>query len=388
MNQLFAHSGPNLNLFRLAISRLTLYALFLFLGLGFHTVYVVFIAIFLLQNVQVLLKVRFKIGYLVLLALFLVFLLPQYSIGYNQITVSNPVLSMLSVCFSLLVVGYVFQLQTPETMRRLVVLMVLGIGLEAFISVAYSFYTAPLKYGYGLLYNPILGEETNSPGAANRLALLSSLLIFEFFRDDKLFKKIAILFVVVLVSVSAAWLASRAYFALMIIAFVLTMLLDFKVRVLAFFVFLMFFVVISLPIVFTYLDADAFGHIGRLSGGLESTRFSLYLDGLYKLLKYPIGGFEVNKNIENVAWFHNIFLDAARLAGWLPILGLVLFCCYSFLMFLGKKNSHYKFFGFIFFVVFILAQQDVVVEGMIRIVVVMFLCAISLSVREPYRYSS
>src|SRR5690554_8186538 len=111
-----------------------------------------------------------------------------------------------------------------------------------------------------------------------------------------------------------------------------------------------------------HFDISLFSRVNRLDGSLQSPRFLLWQDGFLKLLTHPLGGFSVDQTIDQVRWFHNIFLDAGRLAGWFPIVSLALFTFYSFVLFLQRKNKYSLFAGFMFAVVFALAQQDVVVE--------------------------
>src|SRR5690606_25575294 len=135
---------------------------------------------------------------------------------------------------------------------------------------------------------------------------------------------------------------------------------------------------ISFYALFQNFDASIFSQLSRLDGSLESARFLLWKDGVIKLLTHPIGGFDVDQTIDPVQWFHNVFLDSARLAGWMPVLSLIAFVFYSFWLYLNKRNEYYLFAGFVFSIVFVIMQQDVVIEAMVRLLVLLYFCAILL----------
>lgn len=349
-----------------------------FLGMGFHAVYVFLLFLFIMMKPKYLMKPSFKVSFSILFVLISLFLIPQYLIGYNQITVDHPLISMFAVMFSVVVYGLILQQMSPGIIKNSIFILILGIGAEALIIIVYSYSSNPLFYGYGLLYNPILNREVNSPGVALKIACLSALLIWELFQDRALYRKVFILLVVSLLVIASLWLASRAYFVIIFVSLSLSFILNVKLKSLFSILLLGLVGVISFYLLFQYFEVGAFSRVNRLDGSLESARFLLWKDGLSKLLSHPLGGFSVDQTIDPVRWFHNIFLDAGRLAGWIPVISLISFSFYSFMLFLQKRNQFYLFAGYMFVIVFMLMQQDVIVETMIRFLVLIYFCAILL----------
>lgn len=377
--QLFMLSRDNL-------SQSIFYMSVLFLGLGFHAVYVLFLLFFLLLKPSYLIKPKIKSNFMVLFLLISFFLVPQYLIGYQQITVDNPVLSMLSVMFSIVIYGILLQQMPIKVIRASIVFLVIGIGIEALITLFYSYHLNPALYGYGLLYNPILNKEVNSPGVALKIACFSSMLVWFVFQYLSTFRKIGLLFIISILVIFSMWLASRAFFVILFLAIALSLLLNLKLKNIGNFIFLSLLGLGCFYLLLQHFDISLFSRVNRLDGSLQSPRFLLWQDGFLKLLTHPLGGFSVDQTIEPVRWFHNIFLDAGRLAGWIPIVSLALFTFYSFVLFLQRKNKYSLFAGFMFAVVFALAQQDVVVEAMIRFVVLLYFCAILLGVKDSSQH--
>lgn len=349
-----------------------------FLGMGFHAVYVFLLFLFIMMKPKYLMKPSFKVSFSILFVLISVFLIPQYLIGYNQITVDHPLISMFSVMFSVVVYGFILQQMSPGVIKNSIFILILGIGAEALITIVFSYSSNPLLYGYGLLYNPISNREVNSPGAALKIACLSALLIWELFQDRAFYRKVFILLVISLLVIASLWLASRAYFVIIFISLLMSVALNVKLRSLFSILFLGLLGVACFYSLLQYFEVSTFSRVNRLDGSLESPRFLLWKDGLSKLLSHPLGGFSVDQTIDPVRWFHNIFLDAGRLAGWIPVISLISFSFYSFMLFLQKRNQFYFFAGYMFVVVFMLMQQDVVVEAMIRFLVLIYFCAILL----------
>lgn len=361
-----------------SISVFLLYFSVFFLGLGFHVIYVFTLFLFSATKPTYLLQPTFNKSFLINLIFISLFLLPQYTIGYHQIELDNPILSMLSVMFSIFFFGIILQQLKPNIIKNCIILLIIGIGIDALISIIYSFLTNPIVYGYGLLYNPIYKTEINSPGAALKTACLSSMLIWSMFQDFTMKRKFFFILGISALTFFALWLASRAYFVIIFIALVFSVLLNLKLKNI---VRLILFGIIGLllfTLLFQNIDISIFNRLNRLDANLESPRFLLWKDGLRKLFTHPFGGFSVDQTINKVRWFHNIFLDAGRLAGWLPVIALLLFSTYSFWLYLKKKNKFTFFAGFIFAIVFILMQQDVVVEAMVRFLVLIYFCAILL----------
>lgn len=374
--------GYSVKNIKLELSYIVLLAAVFSLGFGTHLLYVSLLIVYIIINPPIVIKASIDRDYLVLVILLSLFLIPQYTIGYNNTTLDNPILSMSSVMFGIVIFGLIGHTLSVDKMRGMVVFLVLGVGGEALTSILYSYYMDPILYGYGLLYNPIMDREINSPGAALKVSLLASMFMWFFFEKKRIFIKLFFLIGIIILSIFAAWLASRAYFVVVIIAFIIAFVLLINIkRALNALVVLLIAIFIT-PFTLDVLDISIFNQLNRLEGGLESARFLLWKDGFNKLLSHPFGGFSVDQEIDPVDWFHNIFIDAGRLAGWLPIFGLFLFLNYVFYLFLLNRNKHTFFAGFVFVVTFVLAQQDVVVEAMIRFIIILFFSAILLSINS------
>lgn len=82
--------------------------------------------------------------------------------------------------------------------------------------------------------------------------------------------------------------------------------------------------------------------------GTESSRFELWYQGLYLLLENPFGGFY--KNSIGHSAFHNAWLDIGRVAGVIPVIGLMVTNLYSILIIL---NTRFKVWVYLYFLLMI-----------------------------------
>jgi hypothetical protein len=98
--------------------------------------------------------------------------------------------------------------------------------------------------------------------------------------------------------------------------------------------------------------------------------------GLSEFWFHPFGGM-TNRLADSSyqgTWFHNVFMDNARLGGIIPVFALVFATVYILSSIFKKvKISHYMFYFVSFITAFLLMQQDVVVEGSPHLLIIMYL---------------
>src|SRR5690606_33882557 len=114
----------------------------------------------------------------------------------------------------------------------------------------------------------------------------------------------------------ALYLGGRTYFIVLMIALLIRSM---KLAILFGFFTALFIWVYYLT------DASFYGPGSHLvtrfmDAGINSPRFMLWLQGLEELATRPFGGFEVDRTIDDVAYFHNVWIDFGRIAGWVPVL--------------------------------------------------------------------
>jgi hypothetical protein len=148
--------------------------------------------------------------------------------------------------------------------------------------------------------------------------------------------------------------------------------------------------IVGVTVIIVSSSSSILIHFNRLitrfnESGLSSSRFDLYILGLNSLLISPLGGFSP-KLIYDTNWFHNIWLDIARLGGWFS-LGLLLISFLYLIKAFCYKRKHKKF-GFAVWLCFIaqlIMLQDVVLEGNYRIFIVFYLSSITILCRQKVR---
>ena len=148
----------------------------------------------------------------------------------------------------------------------------------------------------------------------------------------------------------------------------------------------------SLLLLTESLRADLF--LQRLSEeGFDSSRWDMISIGLSSIARYPEGGFSPPDATYEGPWFHNIFIDNARLGGDLALLLTLLLYIFPVLFWFsrmlirsqraGKDQSCVSLMLMVFLSCAAWLFQDVAFEGPLNIVILLFLSGSSLIVSCP-----
>jgi hypothetical protein len=365
--------------------------MFFSLGFGQSKFYLPIIVFCYLLKMPTILFQKLNIDLIILQFLYLFFLLSAFSIGFDRMTLERPFIILISILIPIILGGFVFNYQKYEIKINLMWFYLFGLFISKFTVVIYSFLTDPNLYGYGLLISPYTGKELNSPGYSNMLAItFVYFFYFAIYEKKKIILRLLSLIMVILGLLSAIFLGGRAFFVIAIFTIIFYALFQRSFKTLFYFL-----CVASLFIYLISINKDLIYSLdflmNRLKNGLDSDRFLLYKQGLSVFLDYPFGGFSVNTSMVNTKWFHNIFLDTARVAGWIPVVFFISALIYTakFLFYKNKENNYIVMLC-LCINVFLIMQQDVVLEGSVQSIVVLFFASFCLldSKKQKVRWSS
>jgi len=301
----------------------------------------------------------------IFIILILFFLIPLYTIGYDGVYLPNPISAMFYILSLILIGGYALYYATPKSRCIAIIFFALGIFFENLCVALYSFYTDPKVYGYGNLISPFGDGEINSPSVSNSLAI--GFVIFEYLLINSKSNSVKIisLALTIITFMMAIFLAGRSF---IIIIFINTLFLSIYHKNFRNLLFILVLLT-GLYITFFLSSIDLSSNLTdtflrRLEMGIDSGRFPLLIQGSSELLLHPLGGFSVDKSIEDTYWFHNIFIDAGRISGWLPVLSL-----FAAIFIVVRRRIHtisndsFDVADIIFLTTLLLIQQDVIIEG-------------------------
>lgn len=362
-----------------------LYSAFFALGMNLAVFYLPAFGLYLLVAWRKIILRAVSPNYLVLSALLLAATVPVYTIGYEDIELVSPLKSMLAFVLSTAVFGYFMQFRTAHEQANIIIFYVFGAAFIAIYIVGTSILIDPALYGYGRLYNPFTEEDMNSPGASNSLAMFSAVVVYMLFTETGKMYRLNLLVILLLTVAMAITLGGRAYFVILGVAFfVMAIPMIFRAKITPV---LSIAVIVVLSVTAVSVTSERMEDFGRyyqllshrFESGLESSRFEHYVDGLSKFLLYPFGGFETDSAIEDTPYFHNVFLDNARLGGWIPVVALLLMVALVARSLSAWKHADTRFGLYVFFVSLLIMQQDVVVEGNSHLLVIVYYAAILVS---------
>lgn len=361
-------------------ANLALYPAFLGLGFNVAILYVPFFALYFALKAKELLRPVFNREYLILAGLLLLSIVPIYVFGYDRIT-RDPLPLLMLFVFAIAIAGFTFQGQLRKTQYTLICLFIVGLGARALVALIASYFLDPGYYGYGNLYDPVLGREVNSSVRAWDLSVLASLLVYFLFRQQVLIRSLAVLALLAVTIFFGVFSAARAFFVILALAFVFNLLFvaDRKTLFRVTALILCSVLLLSGLYYFTDLPLGSISQhseriVQRFGRGLQSPRFEWYRQGLTALPTHPFGGFKP----EGMAWFHNVFLDHARLGGWFALLPLLGAVGYIVSALFKPKHEFFVFGIFVFTISLLLMQQDVIFENNWPLLVLMYLSGLLL----------
>ena len=351
-----------------------LYMIFLALGFSKSWIYLPLMGFYGVLKLPTFNLIKIQKSFLILLILYVSFLVLTFTLGCQRLTIESPLRHLASILVVLVFGGLVFHYQKYEIKLNLLGFYLFGLFLDNFIITAYSFFNNPLLYGYGMLISPFSNEEINSPGVSSMLAIsFSYFYFFAIYKKENIFIKMLSIIVIVISLGCAIFLGGRMFFIVAFITVIFYFITHVSVKNLVLF----FLVCISVGYMISmneYLASKLDFTINRfINEGLHSLRFQHYLHGLEMFFLHPLGGFEVDTAIEDTKWYHNIFLDTARVAGWIPVLFLLAALLYTAKFFNYRiKHSDISLPFWVATTAFLIMQQDVVLEGGARSLIVLF----------------
>lgn len=355
-----------------------LFPAFLMLGFGNSLLYVPLFGLYYLVNRPSLGTINIQKDYAIFSVLIILFVFFLFAIGAKRMTMEMPWRTFFVILFSLVAAGFALHYQSYNTKLWLLGFYILGIYFYCLSIVIYSFMAEPLTSGYEKLLSPFSGKGLNSPSINNLLSIC-----FAFFYYIMLYRKSRALqlfsMIAVFLSITAGmFLGGRAFFIIVALTILFFMVAKFNIQAMfrtgMFGASLVIAVLIALHTCEPLLRYYKFLQLRFLEGyATLGDRFVLYKQGLEKLPLYPFGGFHIEGHI----WIHNLWLDTARVAGWLPLCFFFLAMLYMLKPFMSKRKAlDFAFLLFIFLATLLIMAQDVIFEGDHRVFIVFYFSAV------------
>jgi hypothetical protein len=354
-------------------------------GFGQLYYYAPVILIFFIFKFNIINKISFDKNYIILTLLMILSLVPVYLLGVDRLTLDEPLLRGFILIGSLLLMGFSFQYQQQHVQYKMLLWMLFGKGIWALTITMYSYVQDPIIYGYGALLDPFNSIEMNSPAVSNALALFYVTLLYLVHNIKNNFKKKALTLMLIVIILCAIYLGGRTFFVIIFLAHAM-FLISFR-KLINKTKALFYLILATLLIWYLAINIDSLSVILETSmdrfekKGVSSVRFDLLVYGLSTFWEYPFGGMmtALSDSGYGGVWFHNVFLDNARLGGYIPTFSLfftVLFILTS--VGIKRKTEYFRFYFLLFITVLLLMQQEVIIEGSSYLLVLFYLTGIAM----------
>lgn len=240
-------------------------------------------------------------------------------------------------------------------------------------SLTYAFTISIYSYinhyrGYNDLYNPFEMVPTNSPLVATLISI-SLILLLECMNFSKRNIFFVIILFIISMLISTIYLGSRASLILILI-YIFMRILTFILNRISIKTLILILIFISI-FTFMMMNINLLNFGGFYERGLESSRFSIIKNGLYSLLDHPFGGMKV----VSASWFHNIFLDIARVSGYIVTLFWCIILTFILTIIIANKFIYKtrKTFGILFLILMLSFSQDLAFDGYYNTMALLFM---------------
>ncbi len=337
-----------------------------FFSLGMNKVYLYAIFLILIPviafNDWYQKNLSFKRNEYLLFLLFLILLISVYFSPYVNVLGAKKI--FLKLVAGALLCLYVNSVKVLKFNNSIYLVMYIW-GVVADMSV-YLIFNTFIKLGsYGKIYVPFTEQVENSPRVANLMAFCSAFFLPLLLKLRKqLFLSLLIFIVIVSFTYFGIMLKARSYILLLLISFILAPFIFIRKRkqkTLWFSLMALIGAVISVLLLNT---RNGLYLIKRFQNP-SMARLKLLKDGVYQIMSNPFGGHSPSKDIIDIPWFHNLYLDISRTSGFLGLSLIIIITIITFKNIkLGKGSSEErKVYLWSVLLSFILMQQDVILEG-------------------------
>ncbi|EQA1643356.1 hypothetical protein L7P64_RS02170 [Enterobacter hormaechei] len=345
-----------------------------FFFLGMHLVYYATFCLLLASDkLLVLLKrASFRVREFITLFICIVFLIIVYVNGYPNMHIDKSYLPLILLLLTT-ILFFIVNTESVNVGFSVIQAYIVGMFFKSFITVLYSYINGGEMYGYGMLLDPLSGTIVNSPAYVALLSITFAFCYTSLFSRCSGLSNKTNIFILAISLLLAIYLGGRAFFIIILLTMALNFVAFKSSRKLSFIILLAFiFLAFMIVLFFSQVLQDKmnFLFLRFTNSGLESPRFLLWKDALTKIPNYPFGGFSVDTSLEFTYWYHNLWLDTARLGGW-SALGLlviinIIIALISLIAF--KKNSYVKHMFVIQTICLAVMAQEVILEGVLEVI--------------------
>ena len=295
------------------------------------------------------------------------FVVSLFLIGMDRLTqLKNPTDTFIIWELNMLMLTYIAYKEGAVFYIEILYGFLFGIFIVDSIVVLYNINTSASFSGYGNLLNPITGDVSNSPSYSNDFAIIFCGFFGLYANTKYKLLKIFSVSIIIISTISGVFLGGRVFF--IVIALFLGIYLFYKKKINT----SLGIMILIIASCLYYMISNSYAEliINRFNDqGSESIRYELWESGLNNLLEYPLGGSSINSFIYEGYSYHNLWLDVAMFAGWLPL--FLLLIINSFIIYLYKKVYNKGFVMNVFILIAVLCLivmgQDVIVEGNMKI---------------------
>lgn len=337
-----------------------------------------FYKIFLERKIKSTIKKSFLF---VFLAFFIYFILMSFNM--DLLYMSNPYTVIPFYILIFLLTGFLLTQHDNIGRKKCLTAFSLGILSSVYTVLIYNYFFIGQPSLYGELYNPMTSSYVNSPGWSLMLVMVSCYFTGLIIYIKNPLYKLATTLQIISALFFAAYLGGRAFFIIYLFFIVFFLFFLFKnknlINLLGYFIFF----ILLLSFVY-YFISNYFTNIltiisYRFEQGISSPRFNLWIDGFDKMLKNPFGRFYVDTNIDNVKYFHNFWLDTARISGWFPTIIMISLNIYVLAKGYQKKEHTFNILYLLMNIIcLIIMMQDVILEALWRILLFYYITCICL----------
>jgi hypothetical protein len=360
-----------------------LHLLYFSLGFGYYSIisfslFVLYASLYLTKK-DVIICVT-NVPLLLFLILSILYFSTTFFPGHVYMTLEKPVSTFAQCIFYVLAIFMTIGSENSSKVRvQLLFTFMSGLFFYSITVIAYSYLKNPVFYGYKYLFNQYAKSSNSSTTFSNNVALtfVGGITGILHFKGGLI--RFSFLLMMILSLLSVFFVSGRTFIFVVIVFLFLFCLFQNSLKYTLYSLALFLLVILSSYLLYHYvlpeLIVEKFDRsmIRRLPSlwSENNPRFKLWKEGFFRIFQYPSGGY--TPMTVNQYWFHNIWLDTARVGGVLPLgLFFSLNAFTAYFLVIHRKNIKNVSILLLAVASLMILGQDLVIESPNRIITLYF----------------
>jgi hypothetical protein len=360
-----------------------LHLLYFSLGFGYYSIisvslFALYVSLYLNKNDFIMCVTNVPLLFFLILSI--LYFGTTFFPGHVYMTLKSPFSTFMQCIFYVLTIFITIGSEKNSKVRvQLLFTFMSGLFFYSITVIAYSYLKNPVFYGYKFLFNPYANSSNSSTTFSNNVALtfIGGIVGIMHFKGALI--RLLFLIMMILSLLSVFFVSGRTFIFVVVVFLFLFCLYQNTLKYKIYSMMLILFVIFSVYVLYSYILPESIiakfdkSMINRLPSlwSENNPRYKLWKEGFLRIFEYPFGGY-MPMSVHQY-WFHNIWLDTARVGGLLPLgLFFSLNAFTAYFLVLHRRDIKNVSILLLAIASLMILGQDLVIESSNRIITLYF----------------